>query len=151
MRWTYMWGVFFTMGLIWGAAVLSGASIAVYINLPSFLMVIGISGVITLFSWDLRTIGRCFRAVFSESATEQDIKLGIVFFPALTKYFFLSAAIGTGTGLIAILANLSDNHAIGQVVALALLCTYYSLVLTLLVTLPFGTSLKRRLAEREDS
>jgi len=146
-----MWGVIFALCLIWGAAVLSGASMAVYVNLPSFLMVIGISGVIMLFSWDLKTIGRCFRAVFSKSATDQDIKLGIVFFPALTKYFFLSAAIGTGTGLIAILANLSDNRAIGQVVALALLCIYYSLVLTLLVTLPFGTSLRRRLIEQGDS
>ncbi len=41
MRWSYIWGVIFALCLIWGAAVLSGASIAVYINLPSFLMVIG--------------------------------------------------------------------------------------------------------------
>jgi len=150
MKKSYFWGVLFALFLIWGATVLSGTSIGVYISVPSLFMVVGLSGVLTVFSWDLRTIGRCFKAVFSPAAEEKDMQLGIVFFSSLTTYFFLSAAVATGTGVIAILTNLSDNMAVGQVVALALLSTYYSLILTLLVTLPFRTVLRKKIIEMRE-
>ncbi len=148
MKKSYFWGMLFALFLIWGATVLSGTSLEVYINIPSLFMVIGLSGVLAVFSWDLKTIGQCFKAVFSPAATAQEMELGVVFFSTLTTYFFLSAAVATGTGVIAILTNLSDSMAVGQVVALALLSTYYSLILTLLVTLPFRSALRKKLIER---
>lgn len=150
MKKSYFLGVLFALFLIWGATVLSGTSLEVYINIPSLFMVIGLSGVLAVFSWDLGTIGRCFKAVFSPAATAQEMELGVLFFSTLTAYFFLSAAVAAGTGIIAILTNISDNMAVGQVVALALLSTYYSLILTLLVTFPFRAALRKKLIEKTE-
>ena len=151
MKKSYFLGVIFGFLLIWGATILSGVRLAVYVNVPSFLMVIGLSGITLLFSWDMDSIRRSFSAVFSTNPSRKDLRKGIDFFSASTKYLFLAAAIATGTGFIAILTNLTDMRRLGAVVALALLSTYYSLILTLFVTLPFRYSLRKKLIEQEES
>jgi len=149
MKKQYFWGVLFGLLLIWGATVLSGTKLRVYVNIPSLFMVLGLSTIIMLFSWDLKSVASSFKAVFAQKSGVKELKVGIEFFSTLTKYFFLSAAIGTGTGLIAILTNLSDVERIGAVVALAMLSTYYSLILTLFITLPFRSGLRKKLIEME--
>ena len=67
---------------------------------------------------------------------------GIHFFEQMAKYGPGLALIGTLSGLVKLLANVSDPKTIGPNMALALVCTFYGVALSNLVFLPFSGRLK---------
>ena len=78
------------------------------------------------------------------------VRQAAVFFTSLQRFFLLSGAIGALIGIVTILAQLQEVvvAAIGRGFALLLITVFYSLVLTLVLVVPFRAAVERRLAEK---
>ncbi len=67
---------------------------------------------------------------------------GVHYFEQMAKYSPGLALIGTLCGLIKLMANLSDPSTVGPNMALALVCTFYGVIMANLVFLPMSDRLK---------
>ncbi len=67
---------------------------------------------------------------------------GIVFFEQLAKYAPGFGLVGTLTGLVTMLAHLHDPHSLGPNMSIALVATFYGVLLSNLVFLPLAGRLK---------
>jgi len=67
---------------------------------------------------------------------------GVHFFEQMAKYAPGLALIGTLSGLVKLLANVSDPKSIGPNMALALVCTFYGVSFSNLIFLPMSGRLK---------
>ncbi len=99
-------------------------------------------------NFKLSEIRKYFSLGFKKDQTDIiELKNGILFFTALQKYLILSGSIGTFAGIISMLANLGDKDALGSGMALALIITFYAIILSMGVAQPFKTGLQKRLNE----
>jgi len=148
MRKMYIVGAVLFIGFIVGAIITSGGRILSYLNIPSFLMVVGCTFVLLLINFSVREMGRCFAVGFrKKDAAPEDLKKGYVFFRSMQLYLLLSGLLGTMIGATAMLANLRDSSAIGWGAALALITLLYGIIFSMGITIPFMTGIKRRLIE----
>ena len=123
----------------------AGAPARVFLNLPSFLVVVVIALALSLCSFSPAEIARYFAISFrQEGVSAQEIHGGVVFFRALQWYLIVAGLIGFLIGLITILAGLQSASSIGSGTALSLLTLLYSLILAAGVAVPFRTGLERR-------
>ncbi len=107
------------------AAIFAGGDILAFIDVPSFLVVIG--PVIASISAKHGLEG--FKELFREGENQSKIlhTMGVT--------AILAGAIGTMIGWVIILGNLSDKSALGPAFAIALLTLLYGLLIFLFTTL----------------
>lgn len=77
------------------------------------------------------------------AATDERHRTAISFFKLLSQYAPTFGMVGTLIGLVNMLANLSDPSALGSGLAMALLTTFYGVLLANLVFNPIATRLSR--------
>jgi len=141
--------------------VFSGASGALFINIPAMVVVVVFPLVLLRASFSFADMGRYFRMALrcselrgigargpgvQNSETAAELKRGVLFFNAMRSYLLSAGFIGGMIGTITILANLSDTAHVGFGAALVLLTILYALVLSALVVLPLRTRLEKQLA-----
>lgn len=147
--------------------VFSGASAALFINIPAMMVVVVFPLVLLRASFSFAEMGRYFRmalrgpgsrdpgfqnsvgstgAAAVDTVTAAELKRAVLCFNALRSYLLSAGFIGGIIGTITILANLSDTAHVGFGAALVLLTILYALVLSALVVLPLRTSLEKQLA-----
>lgn len=136
--------------------VFSGASGALFINIPAMMVVVVFPLVLLRSSFSFAEMGTYFRMAlrgpesrdsgFQKTGTAAELKRGVLFFNGLRSYLLSAGFIGGIIGTITILANLSDTAHVGFGAALVLLTILYALVLSALVVLPLRTSLEKQLA-----
>jgi len=146
--------------------VFSGASGALFINIPAMMVVVVFPLVLLRASFSFADMGRYFRMALrcselrgigargsgargpgvQNSETAAELKRGVLFFNAMRSYLLSAGFIGGMIGTITILANLSDTAHVGFGAALVLLTILYALVLSALVVLPLRTRLEKQLA-----
>jgi flagellar motor component MotA len=147
----YFVAVVLALGVLALGTVFAAARIAYFLDYPSLIMVIVPAAVLCLAAFPPRVIGRSFTVAFSrQEASEQELRQAAVFFTSLQRFFLLSGAIGALIGIVTILAQLQEVAvaAIGRGFALLLITVFYSLVLTLVLVVPFRAAVERRLAEK---
>jgi flagellar motor component MotA len=147
----YFVAVVLALGVLALGTVFAAARIVYFLDYPSLIMVIVPAAVLCLAAFPPRVIGKSFFVAFSrQEATEQELRQAAVFFVSLQRFFLLSGAIGALIGIVTILAQLQEvaMARIGQGVALLLITVFYSLVLTLVLVVPFRAAVERRLAEK---
>jgi len=151
MRKTYPLFLLIALALLASGYIFGGASIALGINLPCLLIVLGISSAMSLSVSSAREITSYFREPF-KSEDEADRKIlrnGEIFFRSLRYYFFLSGGIGTLTGVLILLSMVDSNEAIGLGMAIALITLYYGMVFSLILAIPFEVATRKKLVETE--
>ena len=81
MRKMYVVGAVLFIALIFGAIITSGSVPKYYLNIPSFIMVTGITFVLLLMNFSVREMGRSFAVGFrKKDANLEDLKRGFIFF-----------------------------------------------------------------------
>ena len=134
---------------IWAAAVLLGkGSLSWFFDLPSLVLVLFPAFFLSLGVFGFREIGRAFSVGFrKEGAVEADLRKALVFFEALPQYLILSGLLGTLLGVMTMMRWIDDLRSMGSGMALALLTVVYSLILTMVLVVPFRSGIRRKLAE----
>lgn len=132
------------VGLTILAIVLAGAPLGSYFSVASLLIVVLLPAVLLRATHSFAEIGAAFRA--PRTGGENDLRVAIAFFGALGRYLLWSGFLATMIGVIALLSNLGDTSRIGYGAAIALLTVFYSIVLNLLVALPFRYAAEKKLA-----
>lgn len=152
MRKMFIAGVILFFAFMVGTIISSGGSIPRYINIPSFLMVLGPAFVLLLANFSVREMGRAFAVGFRRTgAPPEDLKKGYLFFRTAQLYLILSGFLGTMIGAMAMLVNLRDSTHIGWGAALALITVLYGVIFSMVITIPFSAGIKKRLIEAEES
>jgi len=147
----YFVGVALVLGVLVLGMIFAAARIGFFVDMPSVLMVIVPAVILSLAAFPPRVIGRSFSAAFSRrEASEADLRQAVVFFRFVERTVLLSGFIAALLGIVTILSLLRGiaMENIGQGFALLLLSVFYSLVLMLVVAVPFRAAVERRLAEK---
>lgn len=137
----------FTLAIIAMAVLVSGGSLSIFIDLPSYAVIFLIPAAIAWASWPVRDMGRAFSAPFDPGASRTDLEKSRLFFELVRRWMFMAA--GTMVGLVCILkyADGSNLDKIGRNLAVMLLCVTSAIFVSLAFTLPLESLARRRLAE----
>ena len=114
----------FVVGTLVIAAISWGGSIAMFIDVPSMLIVTGIVGGGTLVSFSPRRIRQMLRA-----DGEEGVGLRAAVFDRMADLSIAAGTLGSLIGFVKMLSSLSDPSSIGPAMAVALLTLFYGVVL----------------------
>lgn len=133
------------LALAASGVLFAGARATLFLNLPSLLIVVLLSLVLSLCSFSPAEIGHAFALAFRRTAVDQrELRTAILYFRSLQWYLIASGLIGFFVGLITILAGLGTAATLGSGLAISLLTVLYSLLLAAVVAVPFRTGLERK-------
>lgn len=148
MRKMYVVGAVLFIALIIGAIITSGSLPRYYLNIPSFIMVAGITFVLLLMNFSVREMGRSFAAGFrTKEVNLEDLKTGFIFFQTMQFYLLISGFLGTMIGVMAMLVHLKDSTRVTSGAALSLMTVLYGFFFLALIAIPFKTGIKKRIVE----
>ena len=112
------------------AAIMMGGSITMFVNLPSVLIVIGGTITFSLAHHSSSEVGEALKAAFgTEEVSAENAGKHLAVFATLRVLVYGSGVTGVLIGLIQMLHNLDDPSLIGPAMAVALLCSLYSVLL----------------------
>jgi len=147
MKKSYFVSVLLSLGLIVAAIITAGADILAFLSIPAFIATVFLPVFVTIGVFGLSAFFSSFRLAFhgSEAAVDE-LKAAFSLFKMLGNSILLTGFITSMIGFITILASLFGKDEVGSAIALALMTLFYSLILFLLVALPFKTAIEKRLA-----
>jgi len=145
----YFIGIFIFLALLIGAGSFS-SSITSYIDFPSIVLIIGFTIPIMMASGLLSDFLKGFKLMGQNENpyTSIELKRMLIANKLGISLILISAIMGTIMGGIAILTNVSDMSMLGPSFAVAILTTFYALVLTV-VLLPIQAKIKAILSTLE--
>lgn len=145
----YPFAVVIVLAMFVVVVMTAGTSILHFVSGASLVFVVLPPLAISLATFSLRELGRCFTAAYrSTSASRSDLVAARACFAALGRYLIATGIVGFLLGAVVLLANLGgDPSVIGAGTAIALLTVLYAIILDILVAVPFGVAVKRKLAE----
>jgi flagellar motor component MotA len=147
----YFVAVVLALGVLALGMVFAAAKPGAFLDWASLIVVTVPALVLCLAAFPPRVIGRSFRSAFSrQEASEPDLHQAVAFFRFLERAFLLSGFIAALIGIVTILSQLREvaMENIGRGFALLLISVFYSLILMLLLAVPFRAAVERRLAEK---
>jgi flagellar motor component MotA len=123
-------------------------------NLPAMIdtssLIIVLLGTLGLLLFGGSRLGNMFGVVFSGEATVADLQEAAQAWKQAGAYMMTCGGIGTFIGLIIMLKNMDDPAAIAPGMAIALLTTFYGIVLGLGICLPLSARLEDRARPQEE-
>ncbi len=144
----YPVSVLLALALFAVAISMAGGVFGMFISIPSLVVVLVTSFVLSLASSNPAQLGRHFAIGFRSGPQDTaDLKRALAYFDALGRYLIVSGLVGTTIGAISILGTLNDVETIGRGTALALTTLFYGVLLWMLIVVPFRTGLRNKLAE----
>ncbi len=157
---SFIISLLFALAVMASMVVFSGASGALFVNVPAFMVVVVLPTVLLRAGFSFSEMGAYFRLAFrlpqfnetgSSAHRAAEIKRAMVFFNTMRSYTLSAGFIGGMVGTITILANLGDTSRVGFGAALVLLTILYAIVLSTLLVLPLRSSLEKQLTVMETS
>lgn len=132
-----------------GILALVGTSWWVYIDIPSFLLVPLAPAASMACVYGFRGVGAAFSAPIRADASKTELGQAAAFFKDFSKALWGFGALGTATGFIAVLRNLTEPAKLGPNMAVAILTMVYAATFNLILVVPFLASARRRIAGME--
>lgn len=127
------------------ASIVIDTPIVVFIDIPSILIVVGVTFALQIISFKLDEINKAFSLCMGGSGTQDEIRKSVYFFESMVRNLLYSGVIGMMIGLIKMLQNLSNPETIGPSMAVASLTVIYSFVLIIICPLPSIYTLQKQL------
>ncbi|MFW5743081.1 MAG: hypothetical protein ACOC6J_07655 [Spirochaetota bacterium] len=148
----YPFAVIVTLAVFVVMTLTTGGAFIHFASVQSLILVVVPTLALSLANFSLGELGRCFSVGFTRGPADRTELLGArAYFDALGKYLIVSGFIGFFTGAIILLANLGgDPSVIGSGTAVALLTVLYAMIFYILVPVPFGVGVRKKLAELEE-
>lgn len=148
MKKSYFVSVLLSLGLLVAAIITAGANILAFLSIPAFIATVFLPVFVTIGVFGLSTFFSSFRLAFQGGeASARELKTAFSLFRLLGNSILLTGFITAMVGFVAILATLQGKDELGSNLVLALMTLFYSLILFLLVALPFKTAIEKRLAD----
>ena len=146
MKKTYFLSVPLFLAVLVMAIISSAARITLYLCLPCLIMVTATPFFMLLATFTPREMGRSFRVAFDGvPADEGSLRSAAAFFRTAQTYVLLTGFIGAMIGVVAMLAELTDETQLGFGLALAFMTILYSICLLFTLVVPFRTAVRRRI------
>ena len=117
-------------------AILLGSSFLVFIDLPSALLVVGVSSGVVLSRHPLSSIRIGIRSIGQRPTDIGERQTAAAVLGSARSGILGAAAAGFLIGIVQILQNMADPSAIGPAMAVALLTAFYAVVLSELIVAP---------------
>lgn len=152
IHWSRLFGIAFTVWTVIAAIVLGGP-IGIFINIPSFVVVVGVATGLQVATVGVRDFVRMvysFRMIAIElppSALRNNLAAEMRGF---ARYLYVAGAIGAIIGLVQILANINDWSMFPIALAVDLLALLYATLLSECLVRPCANRVEY-LMEREDT
>jgi flagellar motor component MotA len=139
----------FFVGILTALLIFTGASILLFINIPSLLVIALFLTILSIFTTRFKRCTTYYKAVFDPEADMDLLKTASRYFHDFSIYTMGVGMLSFLTGLIAMLANLEDRSSVGPNLAVALITMFYATLLCMMVFIPFKLSLETRLKKEE--
>jgi flagellar motor component MotA len=136
------------MILLVPTAILGKGSLFLFIDVPSFLIVVGGTVGALLFSFG-SGFGTALRALFRASVDKHTLQTGIEFYDRAKTYLIAWGVIGFFLGMVLMLANLTDPDSLGPGLAVSLITVFYGLIFGYGLCMPITCLLQGRLDRLE--
>ena len=150
MRYLYFISIILVFICILVAIISARSQILYFVHHISAILVLLPSAFLVLASYSFGEIGQAFTSAFKKrDSTPTELKNGLLFFKSLQTYLILSAVIATLIGFMSMLVDLKDKNLLASGIAVSLLSILYSLVLMMIITVPFRTGITKKLNELE--
>ena len=121
------------------AAVASGGNVRMFLNLPSALLVLGLSYFLGVAAYGRRDFNYSLKALLFAYRRKLPHSLGIRhvgIIRSMRQYLIMSGVLGFLVGVVQMLNHMDDPSAIGPAVAVALLTVVYGVLLVLFICQP---------------
>lgn len=131
-------GWFLAVSMVY-LAISVGGSVGAFINVPSVIIVLGVSYFVGIAAYGWRDFNYGVKALLFVYRKRVPSSLGIRhvnIIRSMRLYVVLSGILGFLVGSVQMLANLDDPSAIGPAVAVAILTIFYSVFLILFIIQP---------------
>ncbi len=128
-----------------------GASLWIYFDLPSLILVPIAPFLFMILSYGWKGTGQAFMAPFNAGATKRELGLAASFFKSFGHAIWCFGAMGSISGVIALLAYLTDKDKVGPNLAVALITMLYAAIFNAALTLPFLAHARRRLVDMDQT
>ncbi len=115
----------------------NGHSLLSFFDLPSLILVVGMTLCGTFASHSPKTVLQAFNMALSDHQSDADPGKEAVFHDA-SRFAAASGVLGSLIGVVKMLQVLDDPSALGPAMAVALLTMFYGLILSQFVFLPLG-------------
>jgi flagellar motor component MotA len=131
------------VGTMLGAAISFGGPVLGFIDLPSAVLVLGLTAGGTIMSYTLPEVGDAFRCAVRGTDDDARAARGHKICTRMADIAVASGLVGTVIGLVQMLQNLEDPTAIGPAMAVALLTLLYGVILGELIFRGLAVSCRR--------
>ena len=136
--------IYFTLGLLvltfagtWDGSTLKLSNVSLYLNIPSLLIVLGGTSLLSLANHSLRSIlVAYYDALTNKILTVRESKNHLNVLSSIHHLSLGTGVFGVLVGLTLSLVNLSDPKAIGPAIAITYLSLLYSLIVSEIITRP---------------
>ena len=137
-----------------------GSNLEIFFDTTSALIVFGGTYFLMLFSFPLKFHPHVYYCKYAfvlpklnadEKEVRNELKMGILILDRAKTYFQAWGWIGTLIGLVLMLLDMSDPHAIGPAMATATLTVFYGVAMAYLFCLPIKTKLQFHLNKLEST
>ncbi len=124
-----------------------GVGLWVYVDAPSLVLVPIAPFLFMTLSYGWSATRAAFRAPLKAESTRRELELSALYFKTFGTAIWCFGALGSLTGVIALLVSLTDKAKVGPNAAIALITSLYAALFTVGLTLPFLSAARKRLAE----
>ncbi len=125
-----------------------GVGLWAYFDLPSLILVPIAPFLFMTLSYGWSATLAAFRAPLKAESTRRELELSAVYFKTFGTAIWCFGVLGSLTGVIALLVNLTDKAKVGPNAAVALITALYAALFTVGITVPFLSAARKRLAEQ---
>jgi flagellar motor component MotA len=116
--------------------IMGGVGILAYIDIPSIIIVFGMSYLISLSAHGLKGLGNAYRHAI-KGGTKAECLSAVEVFRGLQISFILSGIFGIVVGTVAMLTALNDLESLSKGAAVCILTGLYTLIAILVLVTPF--------------
>jgi flagellar motor component MotA len=147
MKKMYMLYLLVAVALCVSGILIAGGSLLWFCDAPSLIFTPVIAIILLLGHFSPGEMIEAFKCAGKSEKSESELKKSLLFFETFQRLNILSGILGFMLGLIMILISqeLSNEKVIGPYFAVAFLTMLYSLVIMLLITVPFQSAIKKKL------
>ncbi len=136
------------VAVVFSATVIfCGATFYIYLDVPSMILVPVAPFLFMILSHGWQGTRAAFKAPVKAGATKRELQSSASFFTSFGNAIWCFGALGSTSGVIALLANITDRNMVGPNAAVALITMLYAAIFNVTLTLPFLSAARRRLAE----
>ena len=131
-------------GAVVSLIVLTRTNPLFYVDMASLLVILIFGLLVSLFFYGLTPGFLYFKAVFQIDPQPEITRQAVKYFKNMGAYTLAAGLFGFLTGMIAVLADISDTAKIGPNLAVALITMLYAVILNMVVFIPFRMILERK-------